>query len=97
MKVIFADTNKYDDKFRLILTSGSFRDLEKYQIGLREGMDLWFYMDDADDDGNQDDLIMKGILQYDSENERWTAKIDWTASKQMSKFTESERKELGIY
>ena len=53
-------------------------------------------MDDADNEGNKDDLIMKGIVQYDVENERWTAKIDWDAITNMSKLTDADKNELRL-
>jgi hypothetical protein len=98
MKLIYADINKYDEAYRLILTGNGTRcDLEKYQIELSEGMELLFRSDDADSDGNEDDLIVKGIVQYDGENERWAAKIDWDAIKNMSKLTEAEKKSSELY
>lgn len=74
---IYADYMKTDDFGRLILIcNGTIRDLEHQGIVLREGLALTFYMDDADDFGNPDDLLVDGIVAYDTEAERWVAVID---------------------
>jgi len=78
MKLVYADLNKYDHQSRVILTTiGTRRDLEKHNIVLEDGLALTFYMDDADDQGNEDNIIFDGVVRYDEENARWVAAIDW--------------------
>lgn len=85
---IYVDFQKADDEGRLILTcSGTWKDLNQYGIQLSEGLKLTFYSDDADEDGNSDNLIVDGIAHYDKASEQWTAIIDWTAIKHESDFT----------
>ena len=85
MKAIYADFMKCDEENRLVLTClGTWRDLEKYNIDLQDGLMLVFYNDDQDSEGNKDDLLVKGIAEYDSAKERWLARIDWDAIKNES-------------
>ena len=97
MKLIYADTNKYDEKYRLILTTlGTKRDLEKHGIALKSGLKLTFYMDDADTGGNLDNLILDGIVEFDDVNQRWVAAIDWDEGfKHVSDFSAAELERLG--
>jgi hypothetical protein len=44
---------------------GTTRDLKRYGITLREGLVLHLYMDDADDSGQPDNLIVDGVVHYD--------------------------------
>ncbi|MGB7200670.1 MAG: hypothetical protein WBD16_00215 [Pyrinomonadaceae bacterium] len=88
MKVIYADTNKYDGEYRLILTcQGTKRDLAKFGITLTEGLTLTFYMDDADDEGNRDDLIFEGTVHFDQIKRHWVAEVDWDQIKNLSKLS----------
>ncbi len=59
-------------------------------------MKLVFYSDDADDNGNQDDLLVEGIVELDLEKERWTAKINWDEIKNISRLTATEKERLKI-
>ena len=96
MKIVYADTNKYDDKYRIILTTlGTWRDLDKHRIVLQNGLKLTFYMDDADANGNEDCLIFDGVTHYDELNSRWVAEIYWKNFKHMSDFSIAERELLG--
>ena len=95
--LIYADFMKCDDEGRLILTCyGTHRDLEENNITLKEGITLSFYNEDEDDDGNQDDLFVEGIIQYDEAKERWTAKINWDEIKNISQLSAEEKKKLAI-
>jgi len=76
--LIYADYQKTDDSGRLILTCyGTIKDLEKHNIALGNGLALTFYMDDADDFGNADNLLVDGIVEYDERERRWVADVDW--------------------
>jgi len=75
--LVYADYHKTDDRGRVVLAChGTFRDIEKHGISLEEGLALTFYMDDADDDGNADELLVDGVLEYDATSSRWVAVID---------------------
>ena len=95
--MIYADLQKTDDDGRLVLTThGTLRDLVANNISLKGGLKLLFYSDDADDAGNQDNLVFEGIIQYDETNNRWLAQIDWNAIKNLSGLSPDERERLGI-
>lgn len=95
--LIYADFMKSDMEGKLPLTClGTHRDLEKYGITLEDGLELVFYNEDEDDAGNRDDLVVKGIVEFDSSNQRWRARINRDAIKNISKLSPSERIELGI-
>jgi hypothetical protein len=94
---IYADFMKMDDNGRLVLVCrGTFKDLEENNIELDEGMKLTFYNEDEDNNGNRDDLVVKGIIEYDKEKERWTAKINWDEIRNISQLSSNEKKNLGI-
>lgn len=83
--LIYADYLKRDDEDRLILTCrGTLIDLERHGIKLQEGLALTFYMDDADDFGNADDLLVNGVVFYDQIKNRWVALIDETTFRHLS-------------
>ena len=75
---IYADYNKYDEKYRLILTCyGTFRDLKELGIKFSPGQQFTFYMDsDINKSGNIDNLLVEGVVDFDHENSRWVATID---------------------
>lgn len=82
---IYADFHKVDENGRLILICiGTKSDIEKYGVEFQDGMVITFYCDDADDDGNPDDLLADGIVSYDVEKYYWTATIDWNTVRHTS-------------
>ncbi len=95
--LIYADFMKSDFENRLVLVCrGTFDDLAEYNIAFEEGMKLTFYSDDADNEGNRDDLVFEGKVEYDKQNERWTARINWDEIKNISQLSSDEKKKLGI-
>jgi hypothetical protein len=46
-------------------TIGSFEDLHEAGIVPKEGLHLKFYVDDADEGGNPDDLFFEGIVHFE--------------------------------
>jgi hypothetical protein len=77
---VYADFQNLDDENRLRLTcAGTRRDLERQGIELREGMALTLYTDDADDEGQPDELWAEGVVHYDAAGKCWVATIDWNA------------------
>jgi hypothetical protein len=46
---------------------GTFADLKEAGITPEEGLRLQFYNDDADDEGNPDDLLFDGIVHFQPE------------------------------
>jgi len=75
---IYADFNKLDGPNRLILTClGTHADLARYGLQLREGMPLTFYMDDADDQGRPDEIVVEGVVHYNAEEKYWVAEVNW--------------------
>lgn len=97
MKLIYADFMKNDHENRLVLTcKGTHMDLEKHNIQLENGLRLVFFNEDEDGTGERDDLVVEGIVEYDKENGRWTAKIDWDGIKNISQLTNAEKERMGI-
>jgi hypothetical protein len=77
---IYADFHKLDDENRMILTTvGTREDLARLGIELTEGMALTFYMDDADEHGNSDDIMVDGVAHYSAADKHWVAAVDWDA------------------
>jgi hypothetical protein len=82
---IYADFHNLDDSNRLRLTcAGTREDLGRQGIELREGLVLTFYMDDADDEGDPDELRTEGVVQYDGSESTWVASVDWSAVRHAS-------------
>ena len=75
---IYGDFHKLDDENRIVLTThGTAKDLARLNIQLSEGMPLTFYMDDADDEGNSDDIMVDGVARYSATDKCWVAVVDW--------------------
>jgi hypothetical protein len=82
---IYADFNNLDDLNRLRLTcAGTAADLSRYGIELREGLTLTFYMDDAGDEGEPDELLVEGVVHHDAVEKVWVASVDWSAVRHAS-------------
>jgi hypothetical protein len=77
---VYADFQNLDDSNRLRLTcAGTVADLARQSIELHEGLALTFYMDDADDRGEPDELRTDGVVHYDEHDRAWVASVDWSA------------------
>ena len=75
---VYADFQNLDDLNRLRLTCvGTEEDLSQQGIQLQEGLVLTFYTDDADDEGNPDDLLIDGTVRYSPEEQCWVGEVDW--------------------
>ena len=75
---VYADFHKLDDENRILLTTvGTRNDLQRLGIELTEGMPLTFYLDDADDHGNSDDIMVDGVARYSSADQCWVAEVNW--------------------
>jgi hypothetical protein len=66
----------YFDPLNGHFTYGTFKDLEEENITPVEGMTLPFWNDDADENGNTDNLIFEGVIHFDRKSGRWFAVID---------------------
>jgi len=91
---IYVDFHKMDDFGRLLLIgSGTIQDLEKYDIKLEEGLVLDFYSDDANDEGEPDELRVEGTVHYNEALKCWVAAIDWNAIRHASEMSNLELQE----
>ena len=83
--LVYADFHNLDDEGRVCLNcAGTHQDLERHGIELREGMTLSLYTDDADDNGQSDNLLADGVVHFDESGKCWVAVIDWTALRHAS-------------
>jgi hypothetical protein len=93
---IYADFQNLDDSNRLRLTcAGTIADLARQCIDLHEGLALTFYMDDADDRGEADELRADGVVHYDEHHRAWVASVDWSAIRHESDETTSTTDSAG--
>jgi hypothetical protein len=82
---VYADFHNLDDSNRLRLTcADTIEDLARQCIELNEGLILTFYMDDADDQGQADELRVEGVVSYDKRAYSWVASVDWSAVRHAS-------------
>ena len=87
---VYADFQNLDDANRLRLTcAGTKEDLARQGIDLREGLVLTFYMDDANDRGEPDELLSEGAVYYNEQEGSWVALVDWSAVRHASDDQES--------
>ena len=66
---IYADFHNLDDSNRLRLTCAGTKDDLDRRASTREGLVLTFYMDDADDQGEADELRTEGVVHYDEQRQ----------------------------
>ncbi len=77
---VYADFQNLDDTNRLRLTcAGTIDDPASQCIELQEGMVLAFYTDDANEQGEYDELRAEGMVHYDERESSWVASVDWSA------------------
>ena len=77
---IYADFHNADPEGRLRLNCvGTTKDLAREQVVLRQGLLLTLYSDDADAEGNSDDLEVSGVVEYSETEKCWVARVDWNA------------------
>lgn len=68
---IMADFHNADEQGRLRLTCiGTIRDVAKLGISLHDGMELVLV---------DDDLEVEGVVEWNPDEARWVAAIDWDA------------------
>lgn len=97
MNYIYADFMKCDSEQRLVLsTRGTARDLEKLKLEFVAGMKAIFYNGDEDPDGNRDDLVVEGIVEFDEIGNVWTARIDWDSITNLSKVPDHIRQSWNL-
>jgi hypothetical protein len=76
---VYADFHNLDDSYRLRLTcTGTKEGLARQGIELHEGLVLTFYMDDADDQGEPDELRAEGTVDYNERESTWVASVHWS-------------------
>jgi hypothetical protein len=77
---IYADFQNLDNANRLVLNcAGTLEDLKRNGIELQDGLVLTFYTDDADDQGQDDELKIEGVVHFDSKEGLWVAEVNWAA------------------
>lgn len=82
---IYADFHNTDRHGRLRLsTVGTQEDLTLHTIELQSGLELVLYSDDLDEQGQLDELLVDGIVNYSEEERCWVATIDWNAIRHAS-------------
>jgi hypothetical protein len=94
---VYADFQNLDDSNRLRLTcAGTIADLAHKSIELHEGLALTFYTDDADDQGEPDELRTDGVVHYDEHDRTWVASVDWSAIRHESDERTSKEGATGL-
>lgn len=94
---IYADFQNLDDFNRLRLTcAGTLQDLQRQGIQLQEGQVYTFYSDDADDQGQPDELQVEGVVHYDEDAQCWVATIDWAAIRHASEEGSQDTKQRNV-
>ena len=82
---IYADFQNADSQRRVRLNCvGTTKDLAREHVVLRPGVFLTPYSDDADLQGNSDDLEVKGVVEYSEAEQCWVARVDWNAIRDAS-------------
>ncbi len=55
---------------------GTIKDLAETGLTLTEGLQVGFWMDDGNEQGEEDNLIFEGVVHFDAEKQQWYAIID---------------------
>src|SRR6266849_7553630 len=94
---VYADFQNLDDANRLRLTcAGTLQDLQRQGVQLQEGLVLTFYSDDADDQGQPDELRVEGVVHYDADGQCWVATVDWATLRHASEERAADAKPLEL-
>lgn len=73
---VYCDFHKAMDACTFLLTiMGSREDLDRLGPALAAGVQLTFWMDDADGEGRRDDLLVDGVLDRLADG-TWIARVD---------------------
>jgi hypothetical protein len=93
---LYADFNGLFREFLCLSHSDTCRDREGNIVPLCEGMQVIAYDEDADEAGNRDDLLAKGIVERSPEwlqcrGSRWGLRIDARGVIHESELESSER------
>lgn len=81
MPRIYADFNGWDgsdsERWLNLLSKGTFDDLDKLGVELREGLEVVFYDHDEDEKGNPTFPEADGVVRFLVKNNHWIGVIDW--------------------
>jgi len=78
---IYADFQNLDENNRIRLTSeGTRTDIARIGLELKEGLRAAFCMDDADDSGRPDPLVVDGVVTFNAVERCWVATVDWDSA-----------------
>ena len=58
------------------LSSGTWKDIERLNLQLKDGMRLALWNTDTDESGNEDNLLFEGNLHYDGKTKEWSIIVD---------------------
>lgn len=87
---IFADFMRFDGHRVELTTTGSREGLAAQGIELREGLPLVLRMDDVNDAGVRDDLLVDGVAVFDTVQGIWMAEIDESTWRRQSEDAPAE-------
>jgi len=79
MPKIYADFQNADIEGRVRLNcNGTLKDIAREKLELSHGLALVLCSDDADANGNADELRAIGIVEYSTDEKIWVARVDPT-------------------
>jgi hypothetical protein len=82
---VYADFHNLDDDNRLVLDSaGTKADLQRLGLVWQDGLAVTFYMDDADENGSSDPILVDAVVRFDTGNQRWVADANWSSVRHAS-------------
>jgi hypothetical protein len=82
---IYADFHNADVRGRLRLNCvGTIEDLAQQHVELHDGLLLTLYSDDLDHSGQEDELLVDGVVSFSEDEHCWVATIDWSAIRHAS-------------
>ena len=75
-RIFLSAAGHYPNVRNYLTPIGTRDDLKRTGLKLKDGLRVKVYSDDADNDGNPDDLLFEGVVHFDSEKEVWYALLD---------------------
>jgi hypothetical protein len=87
MKRVWADFNASTDKGLRLNCNGTIDDLLRQKIELKEGMRLFLWDENTDDNDKPDNLVVEALAHFDVRKNIWVGVFEWDDIKHESDLT----------
>lgn len=75
-----VDLNSITSRNRVVLATPMTESEQRSQgVDLQEGLEVFIWDEDTDDDGHDIALVFRGTVHFDSNTSAWVVEIDWNS------------------